>query len=123
MAKDPGCRWCNAWIGHLRDSGFAVSFEERGIEALEALKRERGIPEALASCHTGISGGYTLEGHVPAADIRRLLAERPKAIGLAVPGMPQGSPGMGPETKREAHDVILIGLDGAASVSRSYPAA
>ena len=79
-----------------------MSFEERSAEALEVYKRERGIPVDLGSCHTGSVKGYTREGHVPAADIRRLLAERPDAIGLAVPGMPYGSPGMGPETEREA---------------------
>ena len=75
------------------------------------------------SCHTGRIAGYVIEGHVPAADIRRLLVERPDAIGLSVPGMPIGSPGMGPEDQREAYDVILIGRDGAANVFASYPAA
>lgn len=123
VVKDPGCPCCNVWIGHLRDSGFRVSFEERSIEELAAFKRERGIPEDLASCHTATIGDYTVEGHVPAADIRRLLAERPVAVGLSVPGMPYGSPGMGPETEREAYDVILVGLDGSSSVFTSYPAA
>ena len=123
VVKDPGCPCCNGWIGHLRDSGFAVSFEERSVEDLAAFKRERGIPDDLVSCHTATIGGYTVEGHVPAADIRRLLAERPAAIGLTVPGMPYGSPGMGPEAEREAYDVILIGMDGSAAVFTSYAAA
>lgn len=123
VVKDPGCPCCNAWIGHLRDNGFPVSFEERSAEALEAYKRERGIPADLVSCHTGTVEGYMLEGHVPAADINRLLAERPDAIGLAVPGMPYGSPGMGPESEREAYDVILIAKDGSASTFTSYSAA
>lgn len=123
VVKDPGCPCCNAWIGHLRDGGFAVSFEERSVEALAAFKRERGIPDALVSCHTAVTGDYSIEGHVPAADIRRLLAEAPDAVGLSVPGMPYGSPGMGPETEREAYDVILIGRDGAASTFTTYPAA
>ena len=123
VVKDPGCPCCNAWIGHLRDYGFPVSFEERTIEALELYKREQGIPTDLASCHTATVDGYVLEGHVPAADIRRLLSERPDAIGLAVPGMPYGSPGMGPETEREAYDVILIGKDGSPSTFTSYAAA
>lgn len=123
VVKDPGCPCCNAWIGHLRDAGFAVSFEERSIEELAAFKRERGIPEDLASCHTGTAGEYTIEGHVPAADIRRLLAERPDAVGLTVPGMPYGSPGMGPETEREAYEVIMIRRDGSSEVFTSYPAA
>ena len=123
VVKDPGCPCCNGWIGHLRDSGFAVSFEERSVEALAALKRERGIPDHLVSCHTATIGDYTIEGHVPAADIRRLLAERPAAIGLTVPGMPFGSPGMGPDAEREAYDVILIGIDGSGAVFTRYPAA
>ena len=123
VVKDPGCPCCNAWIGHLRDSGFPVSFEERSIEALEIYKRAMGIPVDLASCHTGTVEGYVLEGHVPAADIRSLLDLRPDAIGLAVPGMPYGSPGMGPETEREAYNVILIGKDGSASIFTRYAAA
>lgn len=123
VVKNPGCPCCNAWIGHLRDSGFPVSFEERSIEALEIYKRAMGVPVDLASCHTGTVEGYVLEGHVPAADIRSLLDLRPDAIGLAVPGMPYGSPGMGPETEREAYDVILIGKDGSASIFTRYAAA
>jgi len=123
VVKDPGCPCCNAWIGHLRDNGFAVSFEERSVDELAAFKRQQGIPDALVSCHTATIGGYTIEGHVPATDIRRLLAEAPDAIGLTVPGMPYGSPGMGPETEREAYEVILIGRDGAASTFSRYEAA
>ena len=123
VVKDPGCPCCSGWIGHLRDSGFTVSVEERSVEALEAYKHEQGIPAALVSCHTGTVAGYMLEGHVPAADIRRLLVERPEAIGLAVPGMPYGSPGMGSEAEREAYDVILIAVDGSATIFTSYPAA
>jgi hypothetical protein len=123
VVKDPGCPCCNAWIGHLRENGFAVSFEERGIEELAVFKQQQGIPDALVSCHTATVSGYTIEGHVPAADIRRLLAEAPDAIGLTVPGMPYGSPGMGPETEREAYNVILIGRDGSASTFSRYEAA
>lgn len=121
--KDPGCPCCNAWIGHLRDNGFSVSFEERSIEELAAFKRQQGIPDALVSCHTATVGGYTVEGHVPAADIRRLLMKKPNAIGLTVPGMPYGSPGMGPEAEREAYDVILIGRDGSVLTFSRYEAA
>ena len=123
VVKDPACPCCNAWIGHLRDNGFPVSFEERSVEALEVYKREQGVPADLVSCHTGTVEGYVLEGHVPAADIRRLLAERPQAVGLTVPGMPYGAPGMGPETERAAYDVILIGKDGITSTFASYAAA
>ena len=123
VVKDPGCPCCNAWIGHLRENGFNVSFEERSIEDLAAYKRERGIPEELSSCHTATVDDYTIEGHVPAADIRRLLDERPEMVGLTVPGMPFGSPGMGPETERESYEVLLVGLDGSSQVFTSYPSA
>jgi hypothetical protein len=123
VVKDSGCPCCNAWIGHLRDNGFPVSFDERSVESLELYKREKGVPVDLVSCHTGTVEGYVLEGHVPAADIRRLLDLRPDAVGLAVPGMPYGSPGMGPKTEREAYDVIMIGRDGSTTVFTSYAAA
>lgn len=123
VVKDPGCPCCNSWISHLRDNGFLVSFEERSLDDLAAFKRERGISEELASCHTAATADYTIEGHVPAADIRRLLSERPDAVGLAVPGMPYGSPGMGPESERDAYDVILILRDGSTEVFTSYPRA
>ena len=77
----------------------------------------------MVSCHTGRVDGYMIEGHVPAADIRRLLVERPDAVGLAVPGMPYGSPGMGPESEREAYDVFLIQRDGSIEVFSRYTAA
>ena len=123
VVKDPGCPCCNAWIGHLSDNGFPVSFEKRSVEALALYKREKGVPVDLVSCHTGTVEGYVLEGHVPAADIRRLLDVRPDAVGLGVPGMPSGSPGMGPETEREAYDVIMIGKDGSPTVFTSYASA
>lgn len=90
---------------------------------LMRFKSANGIPLEMVSCHTARVEGYLIEGHVPAADIRRLLAERPDAVGLAVPGMPFGSPGMGPENSREAHDVFLIRSDGTKRVFRSYEAA
>lgn len=123
VVKDPGCPCCNAWIGHLRENGFLVSFEERSVQELAVYKRQRGIPDTLVSCHTATVDGYTIEGHVPAADIRKLLAEAPDAIGLAVPGMPYGSPGMGPETEREAYEVVLIGRDGKATIYTRYETA
>jgi hypothetical protein len=121
--KTATCGCCHDWIAHLQDAGFAVSAQDLEYDALADLKQTAGVPEGLVSCHTGRIAGYVIEGHVPAADIRRLLVERPAAIGLSVPGMPFGSPGMGPEDQREAYDVILIGRDGAANVFASYPAA
>ena len=97
--------------------------EERYGTLLMTYKAEVGVPQRMISCHTGMIEGYVLEGHVPAADIRRLLEERPDAIGLAVPGMPYGSPGMGPESQREAYDVLLIGRDGSTEVFTRYLAA
>lgn len=123
VMKDPTCPCCNAWIGVLEADGFAVTFETVENAALADRKAQLGVPADAVSCHTGQVEGYVLEGHVPPADIRRLLAERPDAIGLAVPGMPYGSPGMGPESEREAYDVLLIARDGTTSVFTQYPAA
>ena len=86
-------------------------------------KMDQGVPVEAFSCHTGTVDGYVLEGHVPAADIRRLLVERPDAFGLSVPDMPYGSPGMGSEDSRDAYDVLLIKRDGSLGVFTSYPSA
>lgn len=123
VAKDPDCGCCGAWIEILRDEGLDVTVELMTYDALQAYKVQNGIPESMVSCHTGRIDGYVIEGHVPAADIRRLLEERPDAVGLAVPGMPVGSPGMGPEEQREAYAVHLILKDGTTRVFASYDAA
>jgi hypothetical protein len=123
VLKDPDCGCCSAWIEILEREGFRVTTEHSTGPLLMRYKTDNGIPEEMVSCHTGRVDGYMIEGHVPAADIRRLLAERPDAVGLAVPGMPYGSPGMGPETEREAYDVFLIRRDGSAEVFTSYDAA
>lgn len=122
VAKDPSCGCCTAWAEIMQTAGYAVTIENTSYDALEDLKASRGIPDAMAGCHTATIEGYTIEGHVPTADIDRLLAERPDAIGLAVPGMPMGSPGMGPETSRDSYDVILIAADGETEVFTSYSA-
>lgn len=121
--KDPNCGCCSAWIAILEEDGFKITTEARTSAALVEEKVRRGIPASMASCHTADVEGYAIEGHVPAVDIRRLLAERPDAIGLAVPGMPYGSPGMGPEHQREAFDVHLIRRDGTTEVFTRYKAA
>lgn len=123
VMKDPGCGCCDAWIEILRQDGFDVTADHLSPAELVRYKLASGIPEAMYSCHTGRIGGYMIEGHVPARDIRRLLAARPAAIGLAVPGMPIGSPGMGPETAREAYAVHLIRRDGRTEVFARYDAA
>jgi hypothetical protein len=123
IIKDPDCGCCTAWARILQSEGFMVTVEHRSWEALVQHKIESGISEEMASCHTAHVESYVIEGHVPHADIRRLLAERPDAVGLAVPGMPMGSPGMGPENEREAYDVFLIRKDGGTEVFASYAAA
>ncbi|MFC7706068.1 DUF411 domain-containing protein [Plastorhodobacter daqingensis] len=120
VMKDPNCGCCSAWIEILENDGFSVTTEASAGTLLMRYKLDNGIPQEMASCHTGRIEGYMIEGHVPAADIWRLLEERPDAVGLAVPGMPYGSPGMGPESEREAFDVFLIRRDGATEVFANY---
>lgn len=120
VVKGTGCECCNAWVAYLREEGFSVTEEERYGTLLMTYKFEVGVPQRMISCHTGMVDGYVLEGHVPATEIRRLLDERPDAIGLAVPGMPYGSPGMGPENEREAYEVLLIKRDGTGEFFARY---
>lgn len=107
--KDPNCGCCTKWVQHLTEADFAVTIQE--TSRLAAVRTRLGVPSDLAACHTAEIGGYVIEGHVPAAAVRRLLASRPAAIGLAVPGMPAGSPGMESATPRK-YDVILFGTSG-----------
>ena len=107
--KDPNCSCCAGWVRHLKDAGFAVRVEE--TTDLQPVRRRLGVPADLAACHTAEVDGYVLEGHVPAAAVRRLLEQRPTAIGLAVPGMPAGSPGMDGGTPQR-YDVVLFGANG-----------
>lgn len=119
--KDPNCGCCKDWVAHLQSNGFDVIVHDTGNAAARTRLR---IPEKMGSCHTATVGGYALEGHVPARDIQRLLKEKPKAIGLAVPGMPIGSPGMDGSIYRgrvDAYDVLLVLADGSARVYKSYP--
>jgi len=116
--KDPGCGCCTKWVDHLKAAGFKVRTHE--VNNVNEARAWNGVPQALGSCHTARVGGYALEGHVPAADIKRLLRERPKASGLAVPGMPLGSPGMEAD-RTQPYDVMLFTADGRARVYRHYP--
>lgn len=111
--KSPACGCCSKWIDHLENHGFAV--ESRDVSDVRPVKREHGVPEALAACHTALVGGYVIEGHVPAEDIRRLLRERPSIVGLAVPGMPLGSPGMEARVA-ESYEVLAFDVDARTSV-------
>src|SRR5258708_10000417 len=107
--KDPNCSCCSGWVRHLKDAGFAVTVEE--TTDLQPVRKRLGVPADLAACHTAEVDGYVLEGHVPAAAVRRLLAKRPPAIGVAVPGMPTGSPGTeGGVSQR--YEVVLFGANG-----------
>jgi hypothetical protein len=120
--KTATCGCCTKWIDHLRAAGFQV--EATDMPDLAGLKNENGVPEELSSCHTALVDGYVIEGHVPAQDIERLLAERPAVAGLAVPEMPMGSPGMEhPDPSRhQPYDVMSFGRDGVR-VFASHPAA
>jgi len=118
--KDPSCGCCKDWITHMESNGFALTVHDTG----NAAARERlGLPQRLASCHTAQVEGYVLEGHIPAADVRRLLKEKPKALGLAVPGMPLGSPGMdGPvyQGRKDPYDVLLVQKSGADVITTVF---
>lgn len=111
--KTPSCGCCSKWADHLRAEGFLVQIQE--VPDLPAVKRQYGVPEKLSSCHTALVGPYVIEGHVPVADIRRLLRESPKVVGLAVPGMPIGSPGMEGGTP-ERYEVFSFDAEGKTRV-------
>lgn len=115
--KSEYCGCCAAWIEHLKANGFTTRV--KNVENPSDYRERAGIPDELGSCHTGMVQGYAIEGHVPAGDIKRLLAEKPKAKGLAVPGMPLGSPGMeGP--RKDPYDVLLVQQDGKTRVFKHY---
>ena len=115
--KSATCGCCKDWVKHLEASGFRV--ESHDVTDLDRIKRNLGVRPQYASCHTAIADGYTLEGHVPAADIKRLLAERPKARGLAVPGMPGGSPGM-ESAPKQPYATLLLDDQGGARVYEQH---
>lgn len=115
--KSPTCGCCSKWVRHLEENGFSV--ETHDVRDVAPMKRANGVPERLSSCHTAFVGGYVVEGHVPASDVKRLLAERPAVSGLAVPGMPEGSPGMeGPNPER--YRVLAFGPEGRVEVFSSH---
>ncbi|GAB5407667.1 MAG: DUF411 domain-containing protein [Balneolaceae bacterium] len=119
MYKNEGCQCCTKWADRMNEEEFAVI--EKPIPNLYEVKQEQGISRELASCHTALVDGYVVEGHVPVEDVQRLLKERPDAIGLTVPGMPIGSPGMEVEGREaDKYDVLLIAKDGSTSVYASY---
>jgi len=118
--KDPNCGCCGDWVEYLRADGFTVQVNDVGNTAI---RQRLGLPAKYGSCHTGLIAGYVIEGHVNAREIRRLITERPNALGLAVPGMPVGSPGMDGEVygnRRDPYDVLLVMRDGTSRVYASY---
>jgi hypothetical protein len=114
--RSADCSCCGKWAAYLKKNGFKVRVHDMSPDKLDGIKTEARIPERYASCHTAKIEGYVIEGHVPAADIERLLSEKPKAIGLSVPGMPIGSPGMEVGRKKEPYDVLLLKEDGSTEV-------
>jgi hypothetical protein len=115
--KSPTCGCCKNWIAHLEDNGFKVIAHD--TRNMDSVKREQGVPASMASCHTALVDGYIIEGHVPAAAIKRLLKEKPAVAGLAVPGMPMGSPGMeGP--RKDRYNALMFNRSGDAAIYESY---
>lgn len=117
--KSASCGCCGAWVKHLEDNGFSVQVEN--VDDLNLMKQRLSVPKNLASCHTGVVAGYLVEGHVPASDILRLLKEKPAVKGIAVPGMPMGSPGMEiPGEKADSYDVITFSEKGDIQLFSRY---
>ena len=117
--SSPTCGCCAAWVRHVEEAGYDVTVEHLASADLYAKKQAAGFSPQHVSCHTGLVDGYAIEGHVPAAEIARLLTERPDAIGLSVPGMPADAPGMG--SGDTPYDVLLVKADGSTEVFASYP--
>jgi len=117
--KSPTCGCCGAWIDHLKAAGFPVKVTEVGDTT--AARKRYGLPDRFGSCHTAVVNGYVVEGHVPAVEVKRLLAMKPAAIGIAVPGMPPGSPGMEVGQRKDPYDVFLIDKSGRETVFAHYP--
>jgi hypothetical protein len=112
--KSPTCGCCSAWVDHMKANGFTVTV--RDTDNLTPIKADAGVPGRLHSCHTGIVEGYVVEGHVPADLVKKMLAEKPKVAGLAVPGMPIGSPGMEQGTTKQAYEVLTFDAKGQTTV-------
>lgn len=117
--KNPDCGCCGAWVDHLKAAGFPVKVHE--TPDTSSIRKRHGMPDDFGSCHTAVVSGYAIEGHVPAVDIKRLLVKRPAAVGLSVPGMPVGSPGMEVGSRKDPYQVLLIDKAGRSSVFATYP--
>jgi len=112
--KSASCGCCGKWVEHVEKHGFTVTVVN--VDDVMAVKSKAGIPDNLASCHTSKIGGYVIEGHVPAADIKKLLAEKPRAKGIAVAGMPMGAPGMEHGDHRQPYNTMLLKSDGSTAI-------
>jgi hypothetical protein len=116
--KSPTCGCCALWVKHLEANGFTTTVTD--VEDISTVKAKYGVPERLQSCHTAVVNGYVLEGHVPAADVQRLLKDRPAVVGVAVPGMPMGSPGMEVGSTVQPYNVMAFDKQGQSTVFASH---
>jgi len=116
--KSPTCQCCDKWITHLRENGFSVDVESQ--MNVRPVKRQLGVPNGLEACHTATVGGYVVEGHVPAQEVKRLLDDRPDVRGLSVPGMPIGSPGMERGNRVDPYEVLAFTTEGDTSTFARY---
>ena len=116
--KSPACGCCSQWVAHMEKNGFTV--EVHKVRNVEPFRQRFGVPDSMMSCHTALVGGYAIEGHVPAADVKRLLREKPKARGIAVPGMVSGSPGMEQGSRKDPYNVMLFDSNGRAMVYAAH---
>lgn len=121
VLKQAECGCCGAWVARMQEAGFTVNVRNVSNKELYAAKAAAGLAEELWACHTATVAGYTVEGHVPASNVTRLLTERPAARGIATPGMPTGAPGMEYGDQRDAFKVMLINLDGTTDTYATYP--
>ena len=119
--KSPTCGCCKAWVTYMQSKGFTLSVKDTSTATINQIKSSAGVAQKFAGCHSAKIGGYMIEGHVPAETISRILAEKPDAIGLSIPGMPVGSPGMETDGTIEPFDVLLMKKDGTSEVFASYP--
>ena len=116
--KSASCGCCSLWVEHMKKSGFSV--EVHDVRNVAPFRERFGVPDSMASCHTAVVGGYAIEGHVPAADVKRLLREKPKGTGIAVPGMAVGSPGMEQGNGKDPYNVVLFNASGRATVFSAH---
>jgi hypothetical protein len=116
--KTPTCGCCNKWIEHMKANGFNV--KAYNVADTSSIRARLGMPERLGACHTAKVNGYVVEGHVPAREVKRMLREKPDAVGIAVPEMPMGSPGMEQGGQKDPYDVLMVSRDGRTRVYQSY---